>query len=71
MADSIMSLIQMKKRNRESGRSRNAAPAKRKALSHGNVDDSAAASSVEGGSDDEDSYGSQDRRSEGMYHGRE
>jgi len=62
----------IKKRNRDSGRSRPPGGGYMglKQGGHGghnHIDDSAPVS--EGGSDDEDSYGSQDRRSDGGFHG--
>ncbi|PCH44445.1 hypothetical protein WOLCODRAFT_90848 [Wolfiporia cocos MD-104 SS10] len=61
----------IKKRNRDPARARGAYPAFRQdgQAAHALHNDSAPASSGEGGSDDEDSYGSQDRRSDGGFHG--
>ncbi|KAI0917861.1 hypothetical protein AcV5_002692 [Taiwanofungus camphoratus] len=61
----------IKKRNRDFTRARTASGSRQGGQGHSLIDDSAPASSGEGGSDDEDSYGSQDRRSDGGYHGRE
>lgn len=63
--------LQIKKRNRDPNRGRtaylNPQPGAQNAAhfvtEHGDPDS--------GGSDDEDSYGSQDRRSDGGYHGRD
>lgn len=70
-AVSRTSLLQIKKRNRDPNRVRTGyltpLPGGQNAAQfvneHGDPDS--------GGSDDEDSYGSQDRRSDGGYHGRD